>query len=133
MKTQTGQLRLHLLFQASMLAAALCSSPAWLFAQQQQSATGLTDATPGAVGPATPPVTPSPATLKLARQAGLRTQVRNGVTLFCWEDANIGTRFKTTKCVNESRLAEVLEQRQTLRDQLQKSGGCGGAVCGGAK
>lgn len=66
---------------------------------------------------------PSPETIKKARDAGLKSEVRKGVTIFCWEDADIGTRFKTKKCVDETRLAELIEQRQAQRDQLNRGGG----------
>lgn len=89
-------------------------------------------ASPAPSGDAPKDTGPSAATLKAARQAGLHPETKNGVTMFCWEDANIGTRFKTKKCVDESRLGEVLEQRQLLQEQMRRSG-CGGSACGGAK
>jgi hypothetical protein len=85
----------------------------------------------GAVGVALAddvPASPSPETIKKARDAGLKPEVRKGVTVFCWEDADIGSRFKTKKCVDEARLAEVLEQRQAQRDQMGRGGGNYGAT-----
>ena len=76
------------------------------------------------------PAGPSADTLKKARAGGLKPEVRNGVTVFCWEDADIGTRFKTKKCVNEDQLAQILEIRQAQRDQMNRSS-CTGA-CGGS-
>ena len=72
--------------------------------------------------PAAPPA-PSPETLKKARDAGLKPEVRKGITVYCWEDAEIGTRFKTKKCVNDTQLAQVIEQRQAAKDQLTRGGG----------
>jgi hypothetical protein len=66
---------------------------------------------------------PSPETLKKARAAGLKPEVRKGITVYCWEDADIGTHFKTKKCVNDSQLAQVIEQRQAAKDQLTRGGG----------
>jgi hypothetical protein len=72
--------------------------------------------------PAAPPA-PSPETLKKARDAGLKPEVRKGITVYCWEDAEIGTHFKTKKCVNDTQLAQVIEQRQAAKDQLTRGGG----------
>ena len=79
---------------------------------------------------AAPPAAPGPdaATLKKARDAGLKPEVRKGVTVFCWEDADIGSRFKTKKCVDESRLDDIIAQRQAQRDALNRGGGNYGAT-----
>jgi hypothetical protein len=69
------------------------------------------------------PPSPSPETIKKARDAGLKPETRKGQTVFCWEDADIGTRFKTKKCVDETQLSAVIEQRQANRDQLTRGGG----------
>ncbi len=66
---------------------------------------------------------PSPETLKKARDAGLKPEVHKGTTVYCWEDAEIGTHFKTKKCVNDTQLAQVIEQRQAAKDQLTRGGG----------
>jgi hypothetical protein len=87
---------------------------------------GLAIADPPDPKPADAPdaaAAPSPETLKKARDAGLKPEVRKGVTVYCWEDADIGTRFKTKKCVDDTRLAEVIEQRQAAKDQLTRGGG----------
>jgi hypothetical protein len=73
--------------------------------------------------PAPATTTPSPETLKMARDNGLKPEVRKGVTVYCWEDADVGTRFKTKKCVDEARLPDVIAQRQAQRDQLTRGGG----------
>jgi len=82
---------------------------------------------PKAADVAAAPATPSPETLKKARDAGLKPEVRKGVTVYCWEDAEIGTHFKTKKCVNDTQLAQVIEQRQAAKDQLTRGGGNYGA------
>jgi hypothetical protein len=84
---------------------------------------------PAAQAPAgdSPPPGPSAETLKRAKAVGLRPEVRKGVTVYCWEDADTGTRFKTKKCVDENRLAEMIQQREAQRDQLR--GNCGGGGC----
>jgi hypothetical protein len=87
-----------------------------------------------AAAPATnPPTGPSAETLKKAKQVGMRPEVeKNGTTLYCWEDATTGTRFKTKKCIDEGQLDAVIEQRQLARDQTKKALGCG-LVCGSTK
>lgn len=82
-------------------------------------------ATPGPAAAAGP----SEATLKLARSAGLKPEVQGGVTMFCWRDTDVGTRFATKKCVDENGLMMILDRRQEQRDSLLTvpcQGGCGG-------
>jgi len=67
--------------------------------------------------------TPSPEVLKKARENGLKPEVRKGVTVYCWEDADVGSRFKTKKCVNDSQLEQVIATRQAQRDALTHGGG----------
>ncbi len=86
-------------------------------AQADQPTDAKSDATP-----ATPPA-PSPEMLKKARDLGVKPEVRKGVTVFCWEDADIGSRFKTKKCVDENQLQALLEQRQAQRDAITRGGG----------
>jgi hypothetical protein len=45
----------------------------------------------------------------------------SGKTVYCWEDADTGTHFKTKKCVDEYQLQAAIEQRQATIDQLQRS------------
>jgi hypothetical protein len=68
---------------------------------------------------------------KRARQAGMRVETKKGTTLYCWEDATVGTRFKTKKCVGEEQLAIILERRVNQRDELNRMAGtCNGGICG---
>jgi hypothetical protein len=87
-------------------------------------------AAPPATQAAAAPAAPSAETIKKARQAGYHPEVRKGVTLFCHEDATIGTRFTSKKCVDESGLAAVLDLRQQQREQIDKPVACG-AGCSG--
>jgi hypothetical protein len=57
--------------------------------------------------------------VKQAREAGFKPEVRNGVTVFCWNDADIGSRLSTKKCVREAQLRVILDRRQAQRDALQ--------------
>jgi hypothetical protein len=46
--------------------------------------------------------------------------MRKGVTVYCWEDATIGTRFTTKKCVDEDQLVDMIPQREVQQDNLRK-------------
>jgi hypothetical protein len=82
--------------------------------------------------PAATPAAPSEETIKKAKQAGMHAEVnKNGMTLFCWEDATVGTRFKTKKCIDQTQVDAVALQRQAAKDQVSRSIGCSG--CGGGK
>ena len=43
-----------------------------------------------------------------------------GVSLFCWNDADMGSRIPSKKCVNEAQLQIMLDRRQAQRDQMQQ-------------
>jgi hypothetical protein len=66
---------------------------------------------------------------KKAKEAGWRPEVRSGATVYCRQDAVVGSRFTQKRCASESQLAGVLERQEYEREQL-KQRGCGGN-CGG--
>ncbi|HZE43334.1 MAG TPA: hypothetical protein VE058_06110 [Steroidobacteraceae bacterium] len=66
---------------------------------------------------------------KRAKEAGWRAEVRSGVTVYCRQDAVVGSRFTQKRCAAESQLAGILERQEYEREQL-KQRGCGGN-CGG--
>jgi hypothetical protein len=66
------------------------------------------------------PPGPSAETIKRASTVGLRAEVRKGGTVYCWEDADIGTRFKTKKCVNENQLEDMIQRLEAQRAQKQR-------------
>jgi hypothetical protein len=61
---------------------------------------------------------PSADTLKAARDAGFKIKVVDGATHFCTNEAEVGTRFATERCINEGQLFLVLQKRQMQRDEL---------------
>jgi len=67
--------------------------------------------------------------VKKAKQTGWRPEVHNGNTVYCRNDAEVGSRFSTRRCVSEIQLANLIEQAEFDKDQL-KQRGCGGN-CGG--
>ena len=79
-----------------------------------------TDATPAA---------PSAETLKKARSLGLHPESRRGATVYCWEEAAIGSRFKDKHCVPESQLDELVAKREAVQQQFHQ-GNCGATGCG---
>ena len=66
---------------------------------------------------------------KKAKQAGWRAEMKDGNTVYCRDDPQVGSRFSTRRCVNETQLATLMEQAEFDKDQL-KQRGCSGS-CGG--
>jgi hypothetical protein len=118
--------KLHLLV---LLAAMLGVAGAAYAQQPSDSATAPTSTSsttppPAAAPPPAdaPPPGPSKETLRKARGLGMHPEhTSSGKTVYCWEDADTGTHFKTKKCVDEYQLQATIEQRQALVDQLQRS------------
>lgn len=69
---------------------------------------------------ATAPPEPSPETLKKAKDLGLHPETHKGVTVYCWEDASIGTRFPTKKCADANQLNDLIAQREYTKDVLRR-------------
>ena len=67
------------------------------------------------------PAKPSEETVKKAKSMGLHAEVRNGVTVYCWEDSNTGSRFPTKKCANETQLDDIVLQRQAMQDDMRRT------------
>ncbi len=105
----------------------------------QQTATPPTSAsaTPAAASAAAPPPTtdakpagPSPELVKKAQSLGLNPETRGSHTVYCWEEATIGSRFKDKHCVAESQLDAMVEKRAALQQQIRQ-GNCGAGGCVG--
>ena len=131
------------LLMGAMLAAAL---PAY---SQQPSSSAPPANTPPAAASATPapaaapaqtstppaaqtttsdsaPAKPSAETLKKAKSVGMTPEVRKGVTQYCWEDANTGTRFTSKKCVAEDQLDQTIAQREETKEYMRRMMTSGG-------
>lgn len=77
------------------------------------------------------PTDPSAETLKKARMAGYHPETKKGITVYCQETANLGTRFPTKKCLNEQQLNGVLDIQHQQQDSMRKPINCtGGPGCG---
>lgn len=108
------------------------TSPAVTPAAPAAPASDTTAPTEPAASPApAAPAGPSAETLKKARMAGYHPETKKGVTLYCQETANIGTRFPTKKCLDESQLKSVMDVHNDQADSLRQPGACTGAVCTG--
>jgi hypothetical protein len=103
--------------------SAPASSAAPAAAPPQTSAPAQTAAPAAAQSAATDaaPTQPSAETLKKAKNLGLRPEVKNGVTRYCWEDANPGSRFTSKKCADESQLDEIIAMREAQKDNLRRT------------
>ena len=63
--------------------------------------------------------------------AGYHPETKNGITMYCQETANIGTRFPTKKCLNEQQLNGVVDIQHQQQDSMRKPINCtGGPGCG---
>jgi hypothetical protein len=101
------------------------STPAPTTAEPAAQPTATEKAAPATQAPTAvnAPQGPSAETLKKAKSLGMRPEVRKGVTVYCWEDADIGTRFSTKKCVNEDGLADKIRQLEAQKLQIQQQQG----------
>jgi hypothetical protein len=74
----------------------------------------------------------SAAIAKKAKEAGWRPEMRGDVTVYCHQDAEVGSRFTKKRCATESQLVSLLWRQEYDREQL-KQRGCGGNCGGGGK
>jgi hypothetical protein len=68
--------------------------------------------------------------IKKAATVGYFPRTRGGVAVFCRTDSDVGTRFTTEKCINESQLAEVVLRMREVQDNMRKGGACTTPNCG---
>lgn len=85
----------------------------------QPSASPSSPTTTAAAAPVVP-ATPLPDVLKRAKLAGYRVKkLRDGSTVFCKQEAHLGSRFSTDSCIDETQLQEFLLRAQSQRDSLK--------------
>ena len=69
---------------------------------------------------------------KKAKEFGFQAEVYNGSTLFCKEDAALGTRIKSKRCMSAYEFDDYAVQLKIARDLLKQKNQCqGGDLCGG--
>jgi len=62
---------------------------------------------------------------------GYKTKTRGKITLYCIQDATVGTRFKTEKCYDEAQMRDlILAKEQNNRDFDRARATCSNpAIC----
>jgi hypothetical protein len=74
----------------------------------------------------------SPEARKKASEFGFQAEVFNGTTMFCKEDAALGTRIKSKRCMSGYEFEDYSAQLKIARDLMKQKGQCqGGDICGG--
>jgi hypothetical protein len=108
------------LYPALLSAAIAAASPA--FAQQSSSSDQPASAAqaPPAAAP-TGPAGPSAETLKKAKSLGLKPEMHGGKQQYCYEDASVGSRFPTKKCVDENQLTDLIALREAVKENMRQS------------
>ena len=93
-----------------------------------------------AAGAATAPSAPVPVALDLndpsavreaARTLGYQARKRNGATMYCRNEAVIGSRFRKDICIAEDRIADVVQRAindQHMVESIQRQ--CVNSTCG---
>jgi hypothetical protein len=66
------------------------------------------------------PAKPSEEMVKKAKSLGLHAEVRKGVTVYCWKNANTGSLIATEKCVDQDQLDDMIRQRQAVQDEMRQ-------------
>jgi hypothetical protein len=98
-------------------------------------------AAPAAAVPQTPAVAPATAApaaaadgaraamLKQARVRGYRQLERNGKTVYCRNEAELGSRFERTRCVDEDGLAAEMRAGSEATNDANSHRGCTDPAC----
>jgi hypothetical protein len=111
--------------EAEETAALIAKANAAAAANAKLAATGV-------AAPATKEM-PSPQAQKKAREYGFHAEVYNGKTMFCRDDATLGTRLASKRCMDALSFEDYAVQLKIARDLMQSKTQCqGGKVLGGA-
>jgi hypothetical protein len=100
----------------------------------QANAAAAASAKEAAIAPAAPApkIEPSPAARRKAQNYGFRAEIYDGKTFFCREDATLGTRLVSKKCMGADQFEDYAVQLQIARDLMRQKATCqGGDICGG--
>jgi zona occludens toxin (predicted ATPase) len=69
---------------------------------------------------------------KKAQVYGFHAEIYNGKMMFCKDDATLGTRLASKKCMDTSQFEDYAVQLQIARDLMKQKATCqGGGLCGG--
>ena len=86
---------------------------------------------PAPASGATPPGGISPELYAEARQQGYRARVVKEQTIFCRNEAPLGSRIAKDVCVSADQLENSVRQAELFREQMRRGQACGKASCGG--
>lgn len=56
-----------------------------------------------------------------AQQQGYQMVARDGKMFYCWSDPSLGSRIKSTKCLDESQLRLRIRQQEQQRQAMQRT------------
>jgi hypothetical protein len=88
-------------------------------------------AEPAARTPATK-IEPSAEARKKALEFGFHAEIFDGKTMFCKQDAALGSRIKSLRCMDANEFEDYAVQLKIARDMMQSKTQCqGGKVLGG--
>ena len=85
--------------------------------------------------PAVPTVKkePSPEARRKAREYGFHAEIYDGKTMFCRDDATLGTRIPAKRCMDSDDFEDYGRMMQLARDLMKDKSACqGGKALGGA-
>jgi hypothetical protein len=75
---------------------------------------------------------PSRQARKKASEFGFRAEIFDGKTMFCKEDAALGSRLTSKRCMDANEFEDYAVQLKIARDMMKSKGQCqGGSICGG--
>lgn len=100
----------------------------------QANAAAAASAKEAATPPAAPAtkIEPSPAARRKAQNYGFHAEIYDGKTMFCRDDATLGTRLVSKKCMGADQFEDYAVQLQIARDLMRQKATCnGGDICGG--
>lgn len=72
----------------------------------------------------------SPEARKKASEFGFQAEVFNGSTLFCKEDAALGSRIPLKRCMTTYEFDDYVVKLKIERDMMQGHTQCTGGICG---
>jgi hypothetical protein len=89
-------------------------------------------AEPAARTPSATKIEPSAEARKKAREFGFHAEIFDGKTMFCKQDAALGSRIKSLRCMDAYEFEDYAVQLKIARDLIQSKTQCqGGKVLGG--
>jgi hypothetical protein len=83
--------------------------------------------------PSATKIEPSPEARKKASEFGFHAEIFDGKAMFCKEDAALGSRLKSKRCMDAIQFEDYAVQLKIARDMMKSKGQCQGnsSICGG--